>query len=231
MSVPFAPSRLSPLPPAPPSRLSRLLRSSRRNSFRNNTCKPIPRFSRNQPKSSAPNPFGIRTYKICVRNSFRIRTYKKRGEGWTDLPLPQPTSSIYCYFNTLRAIAAPCHNNTPLCCLPPFARPVSPPPLPPRPRQLDRAAPRTLHSSCIFPGRLHARGGHRRRRLSRLASLRSPHRRRLGRAFSRQPRHRRRLQRRPSPQASALPQPPRRRLQLHRRPRPCGLCAPFRFAR
>src|SRR5581483_10101640 len=204
MFVPFAPSRLSPLPPAPPSRLSRVLRSSRRNSFRNNTCKPIPRFSRNRPLLTL---LESALTKFASATPLESALTKNAGRGGpTSLSPSQPLLSTVIsipYAPLLRPATTIRRSAASPQLLFPF--PLHPSPLipPPRPRQLDRAAPRTLHSSCIFPGRLHARGGHRRRRLSRLASLRSPHRRRLGRAFSRQPRHRRRLQRRPSPQASA----------------------------
>src|SRR5581483_7170175 len=142
MFVPFAPSRLSPLPPAPPSRLSRLLRSSRRNSFRNNTCKPIPRFSRNQPKSSA--------------TPLESALTKNAGRGGpTSLSPSQPLLSTVIsipYAPLLRPATTIRRSAASPQLLFPF--PLHPSPLipPPRPRQLDRAAPRTLHSSCIFPG-------------------------------------------------------------------------------
>jgi hypothetical protein len=51
-------------------------------SIRIRTCGRSPRFTRNQPKSSARNSFRIRTYTIPCCKFFRVRTYEKtRGGG------------------------------------------------------------------------------------------------------------------------------------------------------
>jgi len=50
--------------------------------FRMNTYKRTPRFSRNQPKLSARNPFGCNTYRLHACNPFIRNTYKKQGEGY-----------------------------------------------------------------------------------------------------------------------------------------------------
>ena len=44
-----------------------------------NTYAPPPRFAVFWPKLSRRNPFGIRTYRECSCNLFRIRTYQKPG--------------------------------------------------------------------------------------------------------------------------------------------------------
>jgi len=45
-----------------------------------NTCRQTPRFSRNQPKLSARNPFRCNTYRLHACNPFIRNTYKKQGE-------------------------------------------------------------------------------------------------------------------------------------------------------
>jgi len=50
-------------------------------SIRINTSRQIPRFALFWPKSSARNPFRIRTSRKSVCKVFRIRTCKKQGEG------------------------------------------------------------------------------------------------------------------------------------------------------
>jgi hypothetical protein len=62
-----------------------------RNSFRSNTYRRIPRFNRNQPKSSASNPFRFNTYGPPVCNPFIRNTYKKQGEGGQHRPSVRPS--------------------------------------------------------------------------------------------------------------------------------------------
>lgn len=63
-----------------------------RKSFVRNTCKSIPRFSRNLAEITRYCPpfksRRTRTYRLRARNSFRIRTYIKWGEGLYCSPCP-----------------------------------------------------------------------------------------------------------------------------------------------
>ncbi len=66
------------------------------NPFRIRTYSPIPRFSRNQPKLAPRNPCRIRICRSRRRNSFRIRTYKKRTEAHP-LIFPISVSALLLY--------------------------------------------------------------------------------------------------------------------------------------
>ena len=82
--LPFQPlpHSLAKTPGVSPTALPQLfnnLFNSLRKSFRINTYRRSPRFSRNQPKSSARKSFRFRTYKKSICKPFRIRTYKKKG--------------------------------------------------------------------------------------------------------------------------------------------------------
>jgi hypothetical protein len=68
---------------------------ARHKSFRMNTYRRTPRFSRNRPKSSARKSPRINTYRLRVCNPFRFRTYKKQGEG-DGLPVAPRSFALFC---------------------------------------------------------------------------------------------------------------------------------------